>query len=37
MAKFNVDGRTAKGLVRRYDQRMTVKPQDIARLWVASE
>lgn len=33
MAKFNVDERTAKRLVQRYDQQMAMKPSDEARLW----
>ncbi len=33
MAKFNVDEATAKRLVRRHDQRMTVKPRDVAALF----
>jgi hypothetical protein len=35
MAKFNVDEKTAKRLVRRNDQQTTMKPRDLARLWNA--
>ena len=33
MAKFDMDERTAKRLVRRQAQQMTIKPRDVARLW----
>jgi hypothetical protein len=36
MAKFGLDEKTAKRFVRRYDQQMTLKPRDAARLWNAA-
>ena len=35
MVKFNIDETTARRLVRRLDQQMTLKPREIARLFNA--